>query len=209
MPKLRSYLGYCLVVVAILWTGSARSDDIVVGSVIGVRGDVALETAGERHALALRDPVHVADTIVSGAGKAKIALNDGSIVSVGENSRVVFRDYQSTANGLKTRLGLLQGVLHFFVKRSVAGAQFEVDTETAVAAVRGTDWLMEATPDRTSVAVLQGAVAVSGRGESAGPPALLDQPGQGVDVARGEARMPVRLWSAERLATTLARASFD
>ncbi|HYM03633.1 MAG TPA: FecR domain-containing protein, partial [Stellaceae bacterium] len=120
-----------------------------------------------------------------------------------------FRDYQSAANGLKTQLGLLQGVLRFFVKRSIVGAQFEVDTETAVAAVRGTDWLMEATPDRTSVAVLQGVVAVSGRGAPAGAPALLEQPGQGIDVVRGEALKPVHPWSAERLATTLARATFD
>lgn len=209
MRKCLSLPRLCLAAAFLLLAGEVESAEIIVGTVIGLRGDVSLETGSERHALALRDPVRLADTIVSRAGKAKIALNDGSIVSVGENSRMVLQDYQGVANGWTTRLRLLTGVLRLFVNRALAGSRFEVESETALAAVRGTDWLVDATPAGTGVAVIQGTVEVSGRDSQAQASVLLDQPGQGVDVPRGGPPGPVRPWSAQRFGTTLARATFE
>jgi hypothetical protein len=201
---------YALLVICLAPFGAAApAGELIIGTVLAVRGDVFRDHGGNREPLAAKTPLHPADVIVSGAGKAKIGLNDGTVICVGENSRLQIAEYQSASNGLKTRLDLRWGVLRLLVNRSGAGGQFEVESETAVAAVRGTDWLIEVTPERTSVAVLQGAVAVSGRGGSAAAAVLLATPGQGTDVRRGAPPSAVTTWGTERFAATVARASFE
>ena len=209
MPKLPALASVLLAAVLLLWTDAASAADVIIGSVLAVRGEVWREDGATHEALTAREPLHPADTIVSGAGKAKISLNDGSIISIGENSRVSLAEYQSVSNGLRTRLRLLAGALRLLVNRITAGGQFEIETDTALAAVRGTDWLIEAVPDRTSVAILRGAVAVSGRGAFAQTTVVLDRPGQGVDIRPGAAPGAVTPWGAQRLADTLARATYD
>ena len=48
----------------------------------------------------------------------------------------------------KARLALVAGALRLFVAKVTPDGNFEVETETATAAVRGTDWMMETTPER-------------------------------------------------------------
>lgn len=210
MQGLRSFRSWCAVAVVLLWTAAAAAAEPPIGEVIGVRGAVFLATGAGREALKPRQPVHRADTIIAEAGKAKILLNDGSIISVGNDSRLRLSQYQGTATGgLMIRLRLLDGVLRLFVNRATAGGGFEIDTETAVAAVRGTDWLIEVVPGRTGVAIIKGVVAVSGVGPQQHAVVLLQRSGDGVDVRRGEPPGPVHPWSHDRFAATLARASFD
>jgi hypothetical protein len=176
--------------------------------VLAVRGDVVAEAAqAPPRPLAAGARLDLGDTIVSRAGKAKIALNDGTVISVGENSRIRLADFASAPTRGKVRMHLIAGVARFTAKIAPGGS-FEVETETAIAAVRGTDWVMDVTPGQTAVAVVDGAVAVSSRN---GAPAtvVLDTPQQGTDVRRGAPPTPPRPWGAQRYADTLARASFD
>ena len=209
MQRLRSYVPWCVAAAFLLWAAGASAADVLIGTVIGVRGAVFRENRSERQALTSRQPVHLGDTIIAEDGKAEILLNDGSIVSVGAKSRLVLSQYKSVSNGLTTRFRLLRGVLRLFVNRATSGGEFEIETETAVAAVRGTDWLMEVVPGRTSVAILHGIIAVSGVGAHQNAVVLLEKPGDGIDVTMGEAPGPVHPWSRERLAAVLARASFN
>ncbi|MGO8916536.1 MAG: FecR domain-containing protein [Stellaceae bacterium] len=205
----RSFPAWCVAAAVLFWATGASADDQLIGTVIAVRGEVFRQAGPDRQALTSRQPVHLADTIIAGGGKAKILLNDGSIVSIGENSRLALAQYQSVGNRLTTRLHLFEGVLRLFVNRSTAGGRFEIESETAVAAVRGTDWLIEAVPDRTGVAIIQGVVAVSGLGPHQQATVLLEKPGDGVDVRRGEPPGAVHPWSRERFDTLSAHASFD
>ena len=198
-----------LVACLAFWSGAAQASDLIIGSVMAVRGDVFRDEGANREPLVAKTPLHPSDVIVSGTGKARIGLNDGTIICIGENSRVQLAEYQSTANGLKTRLGLKAGVLRLLVNPWNTGGQFEVESEVALAAVRGTDWLIEVTPQQTSVAILRGTVAVSGRGAVTTAAVLLTTPGQGTDVRRGEPPTPVATWGAARLASTVARATFE
>ncbi len=207
MPRHRARL--CLIGVLALWTVPALAAEPIVGSVIALRGEVFREVGGDRRPIAVKEPIHLADTIVSGTGKAKILLNDGTVISLGENTRITISQYQSAKNNLKTGLSLWSGALRLFVNRASSGGQFEIETETATAAVRGTDWAIEASPDKTSVVVFTGSVAVSGRGPFSGATTTLDAPGLGTDVNRGAAPTPVRRWGDQRIANILARASFE
>jgi len=83
-------------------------------------------------------------------------------------------------------------------------------TPQAIAAVRGTRWVVEVTKQRTSTLVLAGAVEA--RRPAAATSAL--RPGEGVDVAAGNgptdsARGPARLvagrWAQMRVDALLAR----
>lgn len=209
MQRLRSFASGSAVAVLLLWTAGTAAAESPIGEVLGVRGAVFLAAGAGREALIPRQPVHRADTIIAQDGKAEILLNDGSIISVGSNSRLQLSQYEGTANGrLMARLRLLDGVLRLFVNRATGGGVFEIETETAVAAVRGTDWLIEAVPGRTGVAIIKGTIAVSGVGAQRQAVVLLQRPGDGVDVRRGEPPGPVHPWSHDRFAATLARATF-
>ena len=198
----------CLVCVALLWATHSRAAEIIVGSVLAVRGEVFRGDDSKQSPLTLKAPVYLGDTIVSGVGKAKIGLNDGTIISVGENTRLSLSMYQSTSNNLTTRLNVWSGILRLLVARVASGGHFEIESETAIAAVRGTDWLMDVTADMTGVAIITGAVTVSSKSQP-GTAVVLDTPGHGTDVARGAAPTTPHAWGAQRFAKALERASFE
>jgi hypothetical protein len=193
---------------AFLASGLALAEDAIVGSVLAVRGDVSVESDGSLQPLRPNGPVRSGDAIVSDRGKARIALDDGCVISVGEHSRVWIRHYEANAGNVKGRLTLVSGAMRLLVAKVSRDGNFEVESETAVAAVRGTEWVMEATPEQTSVAVVSGSVAVSARGH---PEAIvvLQSPREGTDVRRNSAPTPPATWDARRLADVLARATFD
>jgi len=188
---------------------AADTQPPVIGEVVAVRGAVFFDAGTVQQPLVVKAPVHRGDSIVSAAGKAQIGLLDGTIISVGENSRVRVADYDASGAGTRARLGLVSGVLRLLVNKISPSGHFEVETETAVAAVRGTDWVIEATPEKTAVAIVTGVVAVSGRAAPASPPVVLDAAGQGTDVPRGGAPSPPTRWGQQRFADTLARATFQ
>ena len=199
-------------VVALLlsaWVGVVPAADIVVGSIVAARGDVFADTgSGAQQPLAVNAPVHRGDTIVTGRGKAKVALMDGSILSIGENTRLQVSHFTSPDTNPTVRLNLLSGVLRPLVNKTTSSGSFEVETQTAIAAVRGTEWLMEATADNTAVALLRGRVAVSSRDDRRAS-VVLRSPGQGTDVPRGQPPKPPVAWGTQRLANLMARATYD
>ena len=204
----RMFPAACVACGIALWASASLGADVIVGSALATRGEVFRADAARQYPLAAKEPVYLGDTIVTRTGKANISLNDGTLLSVGENTRLRLSTYQSASNDLTTRLGLLGGVLRLFVARVTAGGHFEVESETAIAAVRGTDWMMSVTPDQTGVALVSGVVAVSGRNRAEAP-VMLDTPGQGTDVMRGEPPHPPHPWSAQRFSTMLERCNFE
>ncbi len=198
----------CLFCAAMLWATQSLAAEIIIGSVLAVRGEVFRADDAKQSPLTPKTPVYLGDTIVSGAGKAKISLNDGTVISVGENTRLRLSMYQSTSNSFTTRLSVVAGALRLLVARISTGGHFEIESETAIAAVRGTDWLMDVAADMTGVAIITGAVTVSSKGKP-GTMVVLDTPGHGTDVARGEAPTNPHAWGAQRLAKALERASFE
>ena len=179
------------------------------GEVIGVRGTVFRIHDGARVPLSKGASVFVTDVIEAGDdGKAQLLLRSGSIISVGEKGRIVLAEFPSTDNQFTTKIDMQQGAIRLFVTHSQAGGHFEVESETAVAAVRGTDWLVEVNSEETAVAVLSGVVAVRSKA-SVGGEVLLDKMGDGTDVLRGAAPSKTKTWGAKRLQKTIERASFD
>ena len=189
-------------------SGHALADEPVVGSVLAVRGEVFVESDGSLQPLRSGAAVRLGDAIASDNGKAKIALRDGSVISVGEHARVWIRRYDQQQGAVKARLSLASGALRLLVPNVGPEGSFEVESETAVAAVHGTEWVMEATPGQTSVALVNGTVVVSSR-ERADSRVVLGASGEGTDVRRASPLSPPVIWDARRLADVLGRATFD
>jgi hypothetical protein len=192
-----------------LCADAAAAGTEAVGAVAAVRGAVFVDAGGALQPLAASAPVHEGDAIVTHDGKAKVALDDGTIISIAEHTRVRIERVERRASVGRTKLALVSGALRLLVAKVAPAGNFEVETETAIAAVRGTDWLMEAGPEQTSVALLAGAVAVSSRSPSARSTVVLRLPGHGTDVRRGAPPTPPIAWGARRLADLLARATFN
>jgi hypothetical protein len=168
MPNLvaRALLGTVLVLV---WFGAARSAT-PAGSVVAISGQCFVESDGKRTALKFGDKVNVADTVdVPTGAKLKLRMNDGSILSVAASSQLTIAAYTVDPDGKRhdVELSLGQGLIRAVVAPIDRPAKFEVKTAIATAAVRSTDWFLEAQPGVAMAAVLVGGVGLTSNATNA------------------------------------------
>lgn len=150
--------------------GSAWADD--AGQVVSFNGDCFVNSGGQRAALKIGDAVRVGDSLdVPEKSKLKLRMADGSVLGLGPGSRLSIDAYTVSTNREQrdVKLGLDAGLLHASVAKMTQPSNFEVDTALAIASTRSTDWLIQADPDRTWVAVIEGQVSFAAH-EKGGPP---------------------------------------
>jgi hypothetical protein len=103
---------------------------------------------GKSAALAKDTAIELEDTLkVAAKGSLKFELNDGSTIMLAENSelKIAKADFEGQERKGDGFLGFLKsGSLWTSVKKAVGGAPFEVETERAVAGVRGTMFRIDA-----------------------------------------------------------------
>ncbi|MDO3722660.1 FecR domain-containing protein [Marinobacter sp. chi1] len=116
---------------------------------------------GRKQTLTRDTLIRVGDEILSGSGSATVRLADGSEIRISPDSRLTFnRLTQFGKSGMvDTRLRLDHGEIHTRVKPVLdGGARFEIETPSAVAAVRGTVFAIQTSGQKTSLQVSHGAV---------------------------------------------------
>ncbi len=93
-------------------------------------------------------------------GRVRLALDDGSILNVGSDSRlqVLQHDNRSQQTSLQLQYGRVRAQV---VRLTQPNARFEIRTNTAVCGVLGTDFYIEATEKSTRVIVFKGIVRVT------------------------------------------------
>lgn len=131
--------------------------------VTSVSGSVQLISGidGRKKPLIKDALIRVGDEVLSAAGAATIALADGSEVRISPDSRLIFNQLtQYGKSGMvDTRLRLNHGEVHTRVKPVIqGGARFEIETPSAVAAVRGTAFSLQTGPEGTRLQVTEGVV---------------------------------------------------
>ena len=134
-----------------------------------------------------KDRVFWNDTLrTEGAGRARVTLTDGSILSLGSNSelKVVQHDATSQQTELELNYGRLRSKVSPITK---PGGKFTVKTPTAVAGVVGTDFVVIYEGNHMQVIVYSGIVQVTG---PTGAVIATVNPGQMVDVVNGIASPP-------------------
>src|SRR5262249_16912818 len=105
--------------------------------------------------------VHAGDTIETGeGGRVEIALTTGTLLRLGESSRVTLKE-EVPQKAFNARL--LLGNVWAKVHKLVSGETFHIETENAVAGVRGTEFRVEVAPQKEDlVRVYEGVVQVDG-----------------------------------------------
>ncbi len=104
--------------------------------------------------------LHEGDQVETGpAARMEILLGTGSIVRLGQRSRLELKAASSDATSFRARLTL--GNLWAKVQKLLTGQRFQVETENGVAGVRGTEFRVSATArGQGMVRVYEGAVQV-------------------------------------------------
>lgn len=116
-------------------------------------------------------------------GRLRIVFQDDTVLTLSDDSRVVVNEQLFDPDQGKARsvLGLLQGKVSALVSEYYqrSGAVYEIKTTTAVAGVRGTEFVVSYDPadDRTEVTGLSGSVEVT---------SAFDRSGRGVFVTAQE-----------------------
>lgn len=175
------------------------------GSVVGLSGACFVESGGQRAALRIGQPVQVGDTVdVAADGKLKLRMADGTVVSVASGTRMMVSAYTTDASGQRQdgKLSLAQGLLRAVVSPMGRPASFEVDTAVGTAAVRGTDWFIEAFPGAAQVGVLEGSVSLT----SAATRRSETIPARwGARLEAGRDPVPARLWAPAEFQAVISR----
>jgi len=113
----------------------AGADD-AIGKIVALRGNAVIERDRKALEAKLKDGILLVDTVATKeASKTKMLFIDDSILTVGENTRLVIKEFvYSKEDRGRAIFNLLDGKM-----RSVVGkTNFEVHTPTVVAAARGT-----------------------------------------------------------------------
>jgi hypothetical protein len=132
-------------------------------------GEVSIFKAGEKEPFQAEEnlPIEAGDTIITGNdSSAEILIDDGSMVTISENTEITFdtlmADYES--NLIQSSILMRVGRLFANISRFVHGqSSFSVSTPTAVAGVRGTEFVVEAfDSEKTDFGVFDGELLVEG-----------------------------------------------
>ena len=176
-----------------------------IGQVAALQGQATVQHVGSSQAMPLsgQSPVYRKDIIQTlDASKIKLVLIDGTELTLGERgtmniSKLVYapQTHQSVVN-------IAQGFFRAVTRKVLPHTAFEVRTATAVAAVRGTQWLGEVTPEATAIVVLEGKVAVVHAHASIRGKVVLT-PGQGTDVQGQNPPTAPKTWGEARVSRLL------
>jgi hypothetical protein len=185
------------------WTASQA------GEVLALSGQCFLEAGGQRAALKLGDAVHVGDKVeVPEGARLKLRMSDGSVLSAASGTSMTISGYDvdQAAQRRDARLSLASGLLRAVVSSFGGTSHFEVDTATGVAAVRSTDWFVEAFPDSTQIGVLSGVVSLS----SIATQRSVDIPARwGGRIEAGRAPVPPRVWTHAEFDSVIDRTNVN
>lgn len=134
-----------------------------ISFLLGAPGDIEILTTGNKTAkpATLKMAVQTGDIVTTKPeSRCEITLQDGAIVRIGENSTFQFNEANLKKKNQKVKAELSGGNVWVNLSKTVTGKKdFQIKAPTAVCAVRGTIYRIEADSATTCV-VYDGAVAV-------------------------------------------------
>ena len=187
----------------VLWsTPLSAQAPASIGTVDALVGDCTVVRFGASgaSALAVGAALYEGDRIRTEDGaRLRLAFADGTVVQLGESTDLVL-DWFLHAPDAGTQNVLLRvssGIFRVILELVLPRAAFEVQTSTAVATVRGTDWITEASADATAIVALEGQVAIRNV-EPALPGEVVLGPGEGTTVNAGAPPTDPTVWGDAR-----------
>ncbi|MEX2629532.1 MAG: FecR family protein [Tistlia sp.] len=181
--------------------GAQTEPPEAVAVTAALEGQVFLLRAGRQIALEPGMAVAESDEVLTFPnGRVRLRFADGSLVTIGPNSRCLVAFRRHTAERTGQVLRLIEGILRVFTAEAAAD-RIEVRTRSAISTPRGTEWIVERLPGSTAVFVIEGAVAVRGAGDAG----VLLGPGFGTDVPDGAPPGVPKRWGQARVEDVLER----
>jgi hypothetical protein len=182
----RIHFIFILLGIFLLVSASALAAD-TVGSFAAIRGKANIERERTIRQAQLKESIFLNDTVsTSAASRAKMLFIDDSVLTLGEQSKAVIKEYvYSRDKGGKSIINLLDGKMRAIVGKT----NFEIHTPTAVAAARGTVILCETGivdgKQVTTFICVEGEFTVTGTYPGSEGNALL-KPGMMITIIAGE-----------------------
>jgi ferric-dicitrate binding protein FerR (iron transport regulator) len=199
-----------LLLLLVLWAGPGQAQaPPAIGQVDALVGAGTIGRFGETGTspLEVGTQLHEGDRIRTDAGaRLRLTFADGTVVQLGESTDLTL-DWFLYAPDAGTQSALLRvtsGIFRVILELVLPRAAFEVQTATAAATVRGTDWITEAGPANTAIVALEGQVAVRNIDPAIGGEVVLG-PGEGTGVPAGAAPNPVTVWGDARRESFIER----
>lgn len=196
-----------LAAVVLAWPAPRRAvlaQEQPMAEVAAIQGLVQVLRAGRFEELAAGSPLFPNDILRTGAdGRVRVRCPDGLQLLVGSGTELALRGYllDRPRGMLRATFGILRGIVRLIGGATAPRQWIEVDTRTAVASVRSTEWLLDVTPRGTGVLSVEGVVEVQAL---AGGRVSL-RPGEGTDVPPGGPPRPAARWGEARRRDGLAR----
>ncbi len=141
MKRLTSHVSRLTISVLLAFglSGVALAKDDV-GTVVAIRNKAVIERDKKEMEAKVKDGILFIDSVSTmEASRAKMLFIDDSVLTMGEKSRVVIKEFLYKDGKGKSIFNLLDGKMRAIVGKT----EFEVHTPTAVAAARGTVILVE------------------------------------------------------------------
>lgn len=142
-------------------SGYAPGTGVPVGKIRTVYGRAFIMHADRQAVYPVTEglAVYQDDTLVTKKeGRVVLVLNDESVLTLGPGTEMVLDHsvFDPGAEGRSVLVNLLVGKARFFVKKfsALKNSTFKVRTATSVAAVRGSDFIIEQVGDRTIITTL-------------------------------------------------------
>lgn len=186
----------CAVLLSFAISITVHAGDEVSGVLMVVKGNVQITSIKQMKTLAAKvgGKVYPGDTIVAAAdSRAKIVMSDKNVLNISPDSKIVIAKYENDGKDKKNvELNVLYGKVRASVEQKYDGEKnkFNIKTPSAVAGVRGTDFItgFNQSTKQTQVITFSGAVAVgkAGIGGRIENPVYV-QPGQMTAVSEGKA----------------------
>ncbi len=199
---MRSFAIAAGLALATLFSGAAAAAP--AGEVLAMGGQCFRTAGAQNTPLKIGDPVAVGDTIeVPQGAKLKLRMADGTILAAASGSRLTIANYALGGDTKRdAKVELASGLIRAVVASVGEPQKFEVDTATGVAAVRSTDWFIEAKPDSTQVGVLDGVVTLA----SAATQRAVRIPARwGARVEAGRDPVSPRVWASSEFDAVISR----
>ncbi|MCP5334198.1 MAG: FecR domain-containing protein [Oceanospirillaceae bacterium] len=189
--------------VCLLCLNDSHATEISVGNVVATVGEVFAQRGNLVQPLMRGADVQAGDELASGpASRLVVRFNDGSILTLGADTRMQVRDWQyrekSSAN--KAQLSLVAGAFRLVTGAITRQQKPDLNVQTPMGAigVRGTDfWGGYLDADAVDVILLEGEHKLeisNGAGH-----VLISTPGEGVTLRPNAAPTQPVKWSAEKL----------
>ncbi|HXC64047.1 MAG TPA: FecR family protein [bacterium] len=144
---------------------AADADTSTAATVLNLEGTAQVQEDTDWRSLEEGEPLDAGDRVRTGEGSSlHLLLADGSSIVLGANSEATLDSLGDGKEGSETFVGLVNGLLNAMVEHLKPGARFEINTDNAVAAVKGTDFEVSASADAgAAVTVNNGVVQLGDR----------------------------------------------